>query len=68
MNMFCYQCEQTDQGKGCKTKGVCGKEPEISGLQDVIVYQLKGIGWLAHQARRLGQTRDSINHFTLEAL
>jgi len=23
--MFCYQCEQTSQGQGCQTIGVCGK-------------------------------------------
>ena len=26
MNMFCFQCEQTAQGKGCTVQGVCGKK------------------------------------------
>ena len=41
--MFCYQCEQTAGGKGCTKIGVCGKTPEIAGMQDLLIYQLKGI-------------------------
>ena len=41
--MFCYQCEQTAGGKGCTKIGVCGKTPEIAGMQDLLIYQIKGI-------------------------
>lgn len=41
--MFCYQCEQTAGGKGCTKLVVCGKTPEVAGLQDLLIYQLKGI-------------------------
>jgi len=41
--MFCYQCEQTVGGKGCTKIGVCGKTPEIAAMQDLLIYQLKGI-------------------------
>lgn len=34
--MFCYQCEQTANGKGCTKLGVCGKTPEIANLQDLL--------------------------------
>lgn len=34
MNMFCFQCEQTAQGKGCTVSGVCGKKPDTANLQD----------------------------------
>ncbi len=68
MDMFCYQCEQSYRSTGCNTKGVCGKEPEASGLMDLILHQLKGIGYLAHRARQLGKTDPEINRFTLEAL
>jgi hypothetical protein len=27
------QCEQTQDNKGCTTVGVCGKTPEVAGLQ-----------------------------------
>ena len=41
--MFCYQCEQTANGKGCTRLGICGKTPEIANLQDLLIYQVKGI-------------------------
>lgn len=47
--MFCYQCEQTFGGKGCTKSGVCGKTPEIANLQDLLIYQLKGISCYAKE-------------------
>lgn len=46
-SMFCYQCEQTVGGKGCTKLGVCGKTPEVANLQDLLIYQLKGISCYA---------------------
>lgn len=46
-DMFCYQCEQTAGGKGCTKLGICGKTPEIANLQDLLIYQLKGISFYA---------------------
>ena len=40
MNMFCFQCEQTSNGKGCIKYGVCGKAPETSNLQDELANSL----------------------------
>ena len=45
--MFCYQCEQTAGGKGCTKMGVCGKTPEVAALQDLLIYQIKGISCYA---------------------
>ncbi len=52
--MFCYQCEQTSGGKACTKKGVCGKSPEVSALQDLLVYALKGLSLYAAAARKVG--------------
>jgi len=41
--MFCYQCEQTAKGLGCDKLGVCGKQPDVSDLQDLLVYALTGL-------------------------
>jgi hydroxylamine reductase len=67
--MFCYQCEQAAQGKACTKVGVCGKDPEVAALQDLLVYGLKGLSLYAHQARAEGVAigRD-INLFTIKAL
>ena len=37
MTMFCFQCEQTINGKGCTISGVCGKKPDTANLQDELV-------------------------------
>lgn len=37
--MFCYQCEQAAKGTGCTVTGVCGKDPETSSLQDLLIYE-----------------------------
>ena len=41
--MFCYQCEQTANGKGCTKLGVCGKTAEVANLQDLLIFQIQGI-------------------------
>ena len=52
--MFCYQCEQTSNGKGCTRLGVCGKTPEIANLQDLLIYQVKGISCYGKVLSELG--------------
>ena len=56
--MFCYQCEQTAGGKGCTKLGVCGKTPEISNLQDLLIFQLKGISCYAKEIIEKGEELD----------
>ena len=52
--MFYYQCEQTANGKGCTRLGVCGKTPEIANLQDLLIYQVKGISCYGKVLSELG--------------
>lgn len=52
--MFCNQCEQTAKGIGCDKMGVCGKNPEISAIQDNIVYALRGLAIVALEAEKKG--------------
>lgn len=66
--MFCYQCEQTAQGKGCTAWGVCGKSPEVADLQDLLVHVTKGISMYAHRARQLGLKDRGIDTFVIESL
>ncbi len=42
-SMFCYQCQETAKGTGCTKVGVCGKNPTVAALQDLLVYVTKGI-------------------------
>ena len=57
--MFCFQCEQTAGGKGCTNIGVCGKTPEIAAMQDLLIYQLKGISCYATKLLEKGEKLDS---------
>ncbi|WP_026883134.1 hydroxylamine reductase [Clostridium akagii] len=56
--MFCFQCEQTAFGKGCTKVGVCGKTPEIAAMQDLLIYQLKGISCYATNLLAKGEKLD----------
>ena len=46
MSMFCYQCEMSQKG-GCgstgATVGTCGKDENLSRLQDIMIFGLKGL-------------------------
>ncbi len=66
--MFCYQCEQTAKGEGCNNSGVCGKPPEVSALQDVLVYSLTGLSWVAQEGRKAGIIDQETDVFTVKAL
>ena len=46
--MFCFQCQETAGGTGCKIAGVCGKNPEVAHAQDLLIYVLKGLGVIAN--------------------
>jgi len=66
--MFCYQCEQTAQGTGCTKIGVCGKQPDVAALQDLLVFALKGIAFWADTARTQGKKSSAVDRFMLEGL
>ncbi len=66
--MFCNQCEQTQNGTGCTEVGVCGKDPDVQSLQEILLYGLKGMAAYANHARRLGKVDDEVSAFIEEAL
>ena len=65
--MFCYQCEQTAKGEGCTKIGVCGKEPEVAALQDLLTYGLIGLSQYAVEGRKVGVSERDVNVFTVKA-
>ncbi|WP_147819577.1 hydroxylamine reductase [Salidesulfovibrio onnuriiensis] len=66
--MYCYQCEQTAKGQACTKIGVCGKQPEVAALQDLLVYALQGLSLVAVEARRAGVNDEAANVFTAKAM
>ncbi len=65
--MFCYQCEQTAKGEGCTKIGVCGKQPDVAALQDLLIYMIKGLSLYAVEGRKAGISDHEVNVFTCEA-
>lgn len=53
--MFCYQCQETAGCKGCTIAGVCGKQPDVAAMQDLLVYVTKGISAVATALRAEGK-------------
>jgi len=66
--MFCYQCEQTAKGEGCTKVGVCGKQPDVAALQDLLVYVLSDLSFYAEEGRKVGVVDRKTDVFTIEAL
>jgi hydroxylamine reductase len=65
--MFCYQCEQAAKGEGCTVLGVCGKDPQVAALQDLLIYSLQGLSQVAVAGRKAGISDRDVNIFTCEA-
>jgi len=67
--MFCYQCEQTAGGKGCTKAGVCGKDAKVAALQDLLLHELKGIGYYGQKILAAGGKLESATHqFVMDAI
>ncbi|MFZ5649130.1 MAG: hydroxylamine reductase [Bacillota bacterium] len=66
--MFCNQCEQTAKGTACTVAGVCGKSPEVSSLQDLLLHAVKGLSLFATEGRRIGIVDPEVNGFTVKAI
>ncbi len=67
-SMFCYQCEQTIGGKGCTKAGNCGKNAEVAALQDLLIYELKGIGFYGQKLLEKGEKiNDEVHKFMADA-
>ena len=54
--MFCFQCQETAGCKACTQVGVCGKKPEVAGLQDLLIYVTKGLSAVTTALREGGKT------------
>ncbi|GAB4354679.1 MAG: hydroxylamine reductase [Candidatus Abyssubacteria bacterium] len=65
--MFCYQCEQAAKGEGCTKVGVCGKQPDVAALQDLLVHALKGLSLYAVEGRKVGVNDQKVNELTCKA-
>ena len=68
MSMFCFQCQEAARGVGCTTRGVCGKDAEVSNLQDLLIYTTKGIANTVMRNDLDVSQLSAINHEILNSL
>ena len=66
--MFCNQCEQTAKGTGCTQLGVCGKQPDVAALQDLLIYACQGLACVAHAAAQKGVSDKDTDLFLYKAV
>ena len=52
--MFCFQCQEAAKNEGCTIKGMCGKENSTANLQDLLIFNLKGIAVIAQKSKAAG--------------
>ena len=68
MSMFCFQCQETAKNHGCEIRGVCGKEETTAQLMDLLIYNLKGISYLAEKKMKNGGDISSAGKFICDSL
>ncbi len=68
MSMFCYQCQEAAKNQGCEVKGVCGKESSTSSLQDLLIFNLKGIAYLSEAKMKNGESINENSKFIIDSL
>ncbi len=62
--MFCYQCQETASCVGCTQFGVCGKSPDLSRMQDLLIYTTKGLSAVTNALRTQGEEISAeVNHY-----
>jgi len=70
--MFCYQCQETAKGTGCTSIGVCGKDAETSGLQDLLLHTEKGVAAYSAIFRKNGKAKEllegKVNRYLINSL
>lgn len=68
MNMFCYQCQETAKGTGCSVMGVCGKTPEVSNMQDLLLFVARGIAFYNNELRKEGKASAVADKYVVDAM
>jgi len=68
MSMFCFQCQEAAKGTGCTIRGVCGKTPEVAGIQDVLMYFLRGLSVWSQKGREKGIEDEQVDRYIYESL
>lgn len=68
MNMFCFQCQETAKGTGCSVMGVCGKTPEVSNIQDLLLFVTRGVAVYNDILRKEEKASDVADKYVVDAM
>ncbi len=66
--MFCFQCQETAKNTGCTVRGVCGKPEETAGLQDLLIFVLKGMAVYQEKLKEAGSPERGNDDFISQSL
>ncbi|MEA3508428.1 MAG: hydroxylamine reductase [Synergistota bacterium] len=66
--MYCFQCQESAQNKGCTVRGVCGKPEKTANLQDLLIFAMKGVAVWSEKAAELNVAEKSDGLFVAQGL
>jgi hydroxylamine reductase len=66
--MFCYQCQETSKGTGCALMGVCGKTPEVSNIQDLLLFVARGVAVYNNELRKQRKASAIADKYIVDAM
>src|SRR5574344_2449091 len=68
--MFCFQCQETAFGTGCKLRGVCGKMPQTANDMDLLLSIVMAVGTITHvlKSKMVTNIPKEVDHFICDAL
>ncbi|MCX7943284.1 MAG: hydroxylamine reductase, partial [Deltaproteobacteria bacterium] len=67
-SMFCNQCQEALNNYACEKSGVCGREPVLSNLMDILVSVCKGVSYLAQKVEKDRYEKKKADVFLLDSL
>ncbi len=66
--MFCYHCQEAKKNLVCDKTGICGKKEDVSSLQDMLMFSLKGLAYYCAKAEEFALVSDKTHRFMAKAL
>ena len=66
--MFCYQCQETAEGKACTKVGVCDKDKKLSNELDMLIFETIELATLNHRLRQYQQDDIAASRMITDAL
>ena len=66
--MFCFQCQETAEGKACTKVGVYGKDKKLANELDMLIFETIELATLNHRLRQYKQDDIAASRMITDAL